>query len=494
MAKLPTRIRALAFLVLGFILLFVGLQFIRPTLTNPPVTADLSAPAEVKVILKTSCYNCHSNETRVPWFDKVVPAYWLVVRDVKHGRRHMNFSDFGEMAPDKQKAFLYESVNQIQLGAMPPSNYLLVHPDATVTPAQLDTLRNYLHPTEVKAPGPEEERDHEKAREIAGLEAESQYQKWLATGDALATNVALAPNGLAFFPDYKNWKPISTTDRFDNDTFRVILGNDVAQRAIAENKIHPWPDGATFAKIAWKQHEIQDPATTNYAAPVGIPPMISDDKKYAVTVQSGSFVQVEFMTKDATKYASTEGWGFGRWRGTDLKPYGKTANFTMECANCHLPMKENDFVYTMPIHDAPAPTDLLNRAAALPADLPWQPLQWRVITSFSNKTDGTMSTLYGNDAAVDHARTAPQTPYPSGAILALVTWNQQEDRHWFGGRIPEKVRKAELVTVKIPFETLPMYDYESYEGSPLHKTDRPSADIIMSRVDAITGLKAAVMP
>ena len=59
-----------------------------------------------------------------------------------------------------------------------------------------------------------------------------------------------APNGLNFFPDYRDWKPVSTTDRFDNNTMRVILGNDVANRAIAANNIHPWPDGAAFAKIA----------------------------------------------------------------------------------------------------------------------------------------------------------------------------------------------------------------------------------------------------
>ena len=65
---------------------FVALQFIRPTLTHPPVTADLQAPAAVKqMLLTTGCYNCHSNETKLPWFDEVVPAYWLVVRDVRRG-------------------------------------------------------------------------------------------------------------------------------------------------------------------------------------------------------------------------------------------------------------------------------------------------------------------------------------------------------------------------------------------------------------------------
>ena len=67
------------------LLVFLGLQFIRPGLTNPPVTAELNAPPEVKAILKNSCYNCHSNQTKLPWFDQVVPAYWLVSSDVRGG-------------------------------------------------------------------------------------------------------------------------------------------------------------------------------------------------------------------------------------------------------------------------------------------------------------------------------------------------------------------------------------------------------------------------
>jgi len=154
-------------------------------------------------------------------------------------------------------------------------------------------------------------------------------------------------------------------------------------------------------------------------------------------------------------------------------------------------MHDNDFVYTMPIHDAPEPTDLFNRNAALPADLPYQPLQWRVITSFVDHAHGTMSTLYGNDLAVDHARTSPQTSYPPNAVLALVTWQQQEDRHWFGGRIPERVRSVEFVLVKVAADGVPSLSYTGYEGSPLKK----SAGLDwQNRILAITSLRAAVMP
>jgi mono/diheme cytochrome c family protein len=299
-----------AILFLGF----VAIQFIRPTLTNPPVTAELQAPPEVKQILRTSCYSCHSNETKLPWFDQVVPAYWIVTSDVREARRHLNFSEMGKLPVAQQKGFLFEAVNQIQMGAMPLPSYLKVHPHAAVTPEQLAVLRNYLAP-----PGAEPTATTDTSA------ADEQYGKWVKATDA-ALSVQPEPNGVAFIPDYKNWKAISSTERYDNHTMRVILGNDVAVKAIAEGHINPWPDGTEFAKVAWQQQP--------------------DDKG---VVHTGAFVQVEFMIRDGKKYSDTAGWGWGRWRGTDLKPYGKDAAFTNECVSCHTPVRENDYVYTMPI-------------------------------------------------------------------------------------------------------------------------------------------------
>jgi hypothetical protein len=133
-------------------------------------------------------------------------------------------------------------------------------------------------------------------------------------------------NGLAFLSDYKNWRAISSTDRGDNGTMREILGNDIAVRAIASRQIQPWPNGAAFAKVAWQA--------------------VPDAQG---VLHTGKFVQVELMVKGKTKYASTAGWGFGRWLGPELKPYGKDAHFASECVGCHTPVRDSDYVYTMPI-------------------------------------------------------------------------------------------------------------------------------------------------
>jgi hypothetical protein len=307
--------RVLAWIVVVLGVVFAGAQFIRPKLTNPPVTADLNVPGDVKQILTTSCYNCHSNETRLPWFDRAVPAYWIAVRDVKRGRARLNFSEIGKLPAAQQKAALFESVSQIELGAMPIPAYKRVHPESVIQPEQLATLKTYLAPAGPLQPSTE--------AEVSA--ADTQYQKWILAG-ATAPVVSPAPNGIAFLPDYKNWKAISSTERFDNRTVRQILGNDIAVRAIAENHINPWPDGAAFAKVAWFEQ--------------------ADERGL---VRPGAFFQVEFMIRDAKKYAGTLGWGWARWRGAELAPYGKDASFTNECVGCHSPLAGTNYVFTMPI-------------------------------------------------------------------------------------------------------------------------------------------------
>jgi hypothetical protein len=299
----------------GLAILFLSLQLVRPELTHPPPPADLPTPPDVKQILRTSCYPCHSNEKRLSWFDQVVPAYWLVTRDVKNARMHLNFSQLGAQPKARQRGVLFESVNQIQMGAMPLPSYVRLHPEAVVTSAQLAVLRNYLLPATSATPPSQPNADA----------ADAQYRQWIAAAGKLVA-VHPAPNGIAIPAGYQDWKAISSTDRVDNQTLRVILGNDVAIKAIAANNINPWPDGTTFAKVAW----LRQPNESG-------------------VVRTGAFLQVEFMIKDSAKYASTVGWGFARWLGTELKPYGTVPGFSSECVGCHAPLQKNDYVFTTPI-------------------------------------------------------------------------------------------------------------------------------------------------
>lgn len=436
------RWKRLRILLLIFLVLFIALQFVRPPLDNPPVVADLNAPPEVKAILRRACYDCHSNETHLAWFDQPAPAYWMVVEDVKQARKVLNFSGFDSLPKGVQAAKLFECIMQMEQGAMPLSQYTLLHRGGVVPAAEIETLKNYAvsigyHPKV------------DTARQRAWTE---QFAQWTAGGGAAAMpNVAVRGvtpaaavkdefNGIAYGPlaGFSNWKAVSTTERFDNGTFRLILGNDITIKAIREGHTNPWPDGATFAKVAWDQ--------------------LPDSSG---SIHAGAFRQVEFMIRDSKKYSSTFGWGWARWvGGLALKPYGKDASFVEECMNCHRPVKKFDYTFTLPLADTLA---LYNGAAFLPDSLDKHPLAGKIITTMVDPQAGTMSTLYGNDLAVKAARKGAYGD--PGSFYAMVTWSQRDDPHWFGGRIPNQLLKVETVENTTGGEK----HWARYEGTPLKK-------------------------
>lgn len=379
--------KLLAKLIVIAAIFFVAIQLYHPAIPAPPAIAEVQAPPQVRAVLQKDCYACHSNEHRLAWFDQIEPAYFLVRKDVLTAREHLNFSTLGSKPIATQRATLYEAVNMMQLDAMPLPRFTALHPDAKVTPEDLATLKAYLDPW-----------------------ATTPLASAVETTSSPRTNlsaIAAEYNGLAFDPTFETWKPISFTDRGDNNTFRFILGNDIAIKAAASGNISPWPDGTRFAKIAWAQEK----------GPDGL-------------IHPGKFIQVELMVKDTKLYKQTAGWGWGRWRGLDLKPYGKDVSFVGECTSCHLPVRGADDVYTLPISTAiPTHEETLNtRAAALPSGLPFNPLTWNAITMFVDPAKHTMSTLYSDTKT-----------------LALVTWQQRDDPHWFGGRIPDKTVSVETV-------------------------------------------------
>jgi hypothetical protein len=103
--------------------------------TNPPVIRDAPwASAEARRIAVTACYDCHSNETRWPWYSNVAPMSWLVQDDVDEGRDKLNFSEW-ERRQDADD--LVESVTE---GSMPPRAYTLVHSSARLSAAEKEIL------------------------------------------------------------------------------------------------------------------------------------------------------------------------------------------------------------------------------------------------------------------------------------------------------------------------------------------------------------------
>ena len=133
--------RMLKRIVLGLALVFAGLQLFRPDRTNPPLDAAQSVqsaatvPPEVGAVLKRSCYDCHSNETRWPWYSGVAPMAWGVANHVKEGRAELNFSDWGTYSVRKRVALLEKMCDEVREGGMPLKQYLWLHRDATLSEA-----------------------------------------------------------------------------------------------------------------------------------------------------------------------------------------------------------------------------------------------------------------------------------------------------------------------------------------------------------------------
>lgn len=140
------------------------------------------------------------------------------------------------------------------------------------------------------------------------------------------------------------------------------------------------------------------------------------------------------------------------------------------------------------------PSDLINKEASLTGDLPFQPLRWKVVTSAVNQQDSTISTLYGNDLAVNCARTNASCSYPPGSVLALVAWSQQEDEHWFGAKIPARVKSIEFIVVNSTASGEPSYSYDDYTGAPLAKLPAQEDAAVKARLAYILGQRASVMP
>lgn len=134
--------------LLVLLLGFVVIQAVPVRRDNPPVRAPLVAPAEVQAILRRSCYDCHSNETKWPWYAYVAPVSWLVAYDVEEGREHLNFSEWGEYASTKRVSKASSAIEEIEEGEMPLPKYVRIHGDAAVKPEDLAVLRKWADDVE----------------------------------------------------------------------------------------------------------------------------------------------------------------------------------------------------------------------------------------------------------------------------------------------------------------------------------------------------------
>jgi len=141
----------LKWLVGGLLAVLALAQLANPARTNPPVTMDLlatnAAPAHVAALLHTACYDCHSHESRWPWYAHVAPVSWLIVHDVDEGRAHLNLSEWPAADPARAAKNLDRMSEAIDYREMPPGKYTLMHADARLSDADRKELTAWLDAT-----------------------------------------------------------------------------------------------------------------------------------------------------------------------------------------------------------------------------------------------------------------------------------------------------------------------------------------------------------
>lgn len=120
----------------------VAAQFVRPDFTNPPVIREPAWDSPgTRALAKRACFDCHSNESRTPWYAQVAPVSWLLADHIMEGREHLNFSAVdGTEEPE-------EMAEEILEGAMPTADYKLMHPEARLSPEERDSLVRGLYAT-----------------------------------------------------------------------------------------------------------------------------------------------------------------------------------------------------------------------------------------------------------------------------------------------------------------------------------------------------------
>lgn len=141
---------------IGLLALFAAAQFINPDKNESEFIPESDfitleqPPQHLADIIKTSCYDCHSNNTIYPWYDRITPVNFWVDGHIKHGKGHLNFSEWDKYSAKKKAHKLDEFIEMIEDKEMPLASYTLTHQDAKLSDADIAALTNWVTLVKIK--------------------------------------------------------------------------------------------------------------------------------------------------------------------------------------------------------------------------------------------------------------------------------------------------------------------------------------------------------
>lgn len=132
------------------LIVLVGIQFVPvqrdeiEPVTNADFIEHYESPVVIGNIIRASCYDCHSNQTKYPWYSNVQPIGFLLQNHISEGKSELNLSEYGLLSNRMKRAKLKSILSQINDDKMPMPSYLLLHSEAKLDSLKKALLVSYL--------------------------------------------------------------------------------------------------------------------------------------------------------------------------------------------------------------------------------------------------------------------------------------------------------------------------------------------------------------
>jgi hypothetical protein len=143
-------------ILLTLVVILVIVQFITPAHNEGEATGEndithaVAVPDTVMSLLKTACYDCHSNHTNYPWYSKITPVNWWLHNHIQEGKRHLNFSEFTSSSYKRKAKRLEEVAETVEKHEMPLNSYLWIHKEAKLNEWQQKLIIDWAKSAEQK--------------------------------------------------------------------------------------------------------------------------------------------------------------------------------------------------------------------------------------------------------------------------------------------------------------------------------------------------------